>query len=79
MPLGASARSSGLARNLPRERERSPRRKPPKHALTDHEHLEKHGLIHMSGRVFDPLLTRFLSAAPFMDDATDAQAYNRES
>lgn len=46
---------------------------------TDHEMLEDFGLIHMNGRVYDPVLGRFLSADPFVDDATDAQAYNRYS
>lgn len=46
---------------------------------TDHEHLEDLGLIHMNGRVYDPVLGRFLSADPFVDDAGDGQAYNRYS
>ncbi len=31
----------------------------------------------MNGRVYDPVLGRFLSADPFVDDATTAGAYNR--
>ena len=33
----------------------------------------------MNGRVFDPVLGRFLSADPLVDDAGDSQAYNRYS
>ena len=47
--------------------------------FTDHEHLEDLGLIHMNGRVYDPLLARFLSADPFIDGVGDSQKYNRYS
>ena len=33
----------------------------------------------MNGRVYDPVLGRFLSADPNVDDATDAQGFNRYS
>ncbi|MBP7140668.1 MAG: hypothetical protein KBA71_02080 [Opitutaceae bacterium] len=33
----------------------------------------------MNGRVYDPVLGRFLSADPFVDDAADSQSYNRYS
>ena len=33
---------------------------------TSHEHLDKLGLIHMNGRVYDPELGRFLSADPLL-------------
>jgi len=47
--------------------------------FTDHEHLEKFGLIHMNGRVFDPGIGRFLSADPFISSPDDSQSYNRYS
>jgi RHS repeat-associated protein len=47
--------------------------------FTDHEHLDDFGLIHMNGRVFDPVLGRFLSADPYVGDAGSSQAYNRYS
>ena len=31
---------------------------------TGHEHIDEMGLIHMNGRVYDPVLGRFLSADP---------------
>ena len=34
--------------------------------FTDHEHLDDFQLVHMNGRVYDPLLGRFLSADPFV-------------
>jgi len=46
---------------------------------TGHEHLDEFGLIHMNGRVYDPILGRFLSADPFVQVANDAQSYNRYS
>jgi RHS repeat-associated protein len=46
---------------------------------TDHEHLDDLGLVHMNGRVYDPTLSRFLSADPFIDDVSDSQSYNRYS
>ncbi|MCW5548831.1 MAG: RHS repeat-associated core domain-containing protein [Opitutaceae bacterium] len=47
--------------------------------FTDHEQLDDLGLIHMNGRIYDPVLGRFLSADPFVDDAGDSQSYNRYS
>lgn len=44
---------------------------------TGHEHIDSVGLIHMGGRVYDPIIGRFLSADPFIRDATDSQALNR--
>jgi hypothetical protein len=35
------------------------------------------GLVHMNGRVYDPELGRFLSADPFVQDASNAQSWNR--
>lgn len=46
---------------------------------TDHEQLDDLGLIHMNGRVYDPVLGRFLSADPYIDGAYDSQSYNRYS
>ncbi len=46
---------------------------------TGHEHLDSVGLIHMNGRVQDPVLGRFISADPFIPDPSDAQSYNRYS
>ena len=44
--------------------------------FTGHEQLDEVGLVHMNGRVYDLELGRFLSADPFVQDATDLQAYN---
>jgi RHS repeat-associated protein len=33
---------------------------------TMHEHLDEVGVIHMNGRVYDPLIGRFMSADPFI-------------
>jgi len=46
---------------------------------TGHEHLDAVGLIHMNGRVYDPLIGRMTSADPFVPDAMNGQAWNRYS
>ena len=46
---------------------------------TGHEHLSEVGLVHMNGRVYDPVTGRFLSADPLIQDPYDAQSYNRYS
>ncbi|MER0745758.1 RHS repeat-associated core domain-containing protein, partial [Pseudomonas aeruginosa] len=47
--------------------------------FTGHEHLEESGLVHMNGRVYDPVIGRFLSADIVYQDTANAQAYNRYS
>ncbi|PVE43437.1 hypothetical protein H663_006995 [Limnohabitans planktonicus II-D5] len=44
---------------------------------TEHEHLDEVGLIHMNGRVYDPLIGRFMSADPFIQSPGNLQSYNR--
>ena len=46
---------------------------------TGHEHLDEAGLIHMNGRVYDPLLARFLSADPIIQAPMNMQSLNRYS
>ena len=45
---------------------------------TGHEMLEG-GLTHMNGRLYDPVLARFISADPFLDGLYDLQSLNRYS
>ncbi len=47
--------------------------------FTMHEHLDEMGLIHMNGRVYDPYVGRFLSADPYIQDASNLQSFNRYS
>ncbi|MGE0383050.1 MAG: RHS repeat domain-containing protein [Hyphomicrobium sp.] len=44
---------------------------------TGHEHLDNINIVHMNGRVFEPVLGRFLSADPFMPGALGSQGPNR--
>ncbi|WP_260394441.1 polymorphic toxin type 23 domain-containing protein [Riemerella anatipestifer] len=44
---------------------------------TSHEHLAEVGLIHMNGRLYDPLLRRFLNADENIQDAFNTQNYNK--
>lgn len=44
---------------------------------TGHEMLDALDLVHMNGRVYDPLVGRFLSGDPLIQDPTNGQSYNR--
>ncbi|MCC7200238.1 MAG: RHS repeat-associated core domain-containing protein, partial [Gammaproteobacteria bacterium] len=44
---------------------------------TGHEHLDNLGLVHMGGRVYDPVVGRFLSADPVVQAPWDGQSLNR--
>ncbi|MDR0438289.1 MAG: RHS repeat-associated core domain-containing protein [Bacteroidales bacterium] len=46
---------------------------------TGHEHLDMFGLINMNGRMYDPIIARFLSPDPFVQAPTFTQSYNRYS
>ena len=45
--------------------------------FTMHEHLDEVGVIHMNGRVYDPLIGRFMSADPIIQAPDNLQSYNR--
>ena len=47
-----------------------------RHGYTDHEHLDSVKLIHLGGRVYDPLIGRFLSRDPFIDGMGSSQGAN---
>ncbi|MGC3977363.1 MAG: RHS repeat-associated core domain-containing protein [Paludibacteraceae bacterium] len=44
-----------------------------------HEHLTEFGLINMNGRVYDPVLARFLSPDPYVQAPDYTQNFNRYS
>ncbi|MET0267511.1 MAG: RHS repeat-associated core domain-containing protein [Duganella sp.] len=46
---------------------------------TGHEMLDALDLVHMNGRVYDPLLARFASPDPLVQDPFNGQSYNRYS
>lgn len=46
---------------------------------TGHEMLDQLDLVHMNGRIYDPLVARFMSADPLVQDAYGSQSYNRYS
>lgn len=46
---------------------------------TGHESLDRTGLIHMNGRVYDPQLGRFLSPDPIVQAPLNSQSWNRYS
>ncbi|WP_181832232.1 RHS repeat-associated core domain-containing protein [Capnocytophaga ochracea] len=45
--------------------------------FTGHEHLQTVGLIHMNGRLYDPVLHRFLQPDNFVQDPFNTQNFNR--
>lgn len=44
---------------------------------TNHEHFLEVGIIHMNGRLYDPLLRRFLNADENIQDPFNTQNYNK--
>ncbi|MFS1525698.1 RHS repeat-associated core domain-containing protein [Microbulbifer sp. 2304DJ12-6] len=47
--------------------------------FTNHEQLDRTGLIHMNGRIYDPVLGRFLSPDPIVQAPALSQSWNRYS
>ncbi|RTL52976.1 MAG: hypothetical protein EKK46_10000, partial [Rhodocyclaceae bacterium] len=47
--------------------------------FTNHEHIDELGLIHMNGRIYDPVIGRFVSPDFQIPDPNDLQSYNRYS
>ncbi|MES2353056.1 MAG: RHS repeat-associated core domain-containing protein [Pseudomonadota bacterium] len=45
--------------------------------FTNHEHLDELGIIHMNGRIYDPMIGRFMSADPQIQSPDNLQSYNR--
>jgi RHS repeat-associated protein len=46
---------------------------------TGHEHLDEFGLINMNGRMYDPIVGRFLSPDPYVQAPDFSQSFNRYS
>lgn len=46
---------------------------------TGHEHLPEFGVINMNARLYDPVLGRFLSPDPYVQDPEGTQNFNRYS
>jgi len=44
--------------------------------FTGHEHLDQFGLINMNGRMYDPVVARFLGVDPIIQDLGNSQSYN---
>lgn len=47
--------------------------------FTNHEHIDAMGLIHMGGRMYDPVVGRFLSPDDYVQFPENSQSYNRYS
>lgn len=48
-----------------------------RHGYTGHEQVDRSGIVHMNGRVYDPALGRFLQADPIVQDPSNVQNLNR--
>lgn len=46
---------------------------------TGHEQLDPVGLVHMNGRIYEPVIGKMMSPDPTVPNPTDGQAYNRYS
>jgi RHS repeat-associated protein len=44
---------------------------------TGHEQLDSVGLVHMNGRIYEPVIGKMMSADPTVSNNYDGQAYNR--
>jgi RHS repeat-associated protein len=47
--------------------------------FTGHEHIDHADIIHMNGRIYDPVLGRFLQADPNIQAPSNSQSYTRYS
>jgi RHS repeat-associated protein len=47
--------------------------------FTGHEMLDEVGLVHMNGRLYDPMIGRFMQADPIIQEPYLSQSYNRYS
>jgi RHS repeat-associated protein len=47
--------------------------------FTGHEQIESVGIVHMNGRLYDPVLGRMLNADPFIQAPGNSQSFNRYS
>jgi RHS repeat-associated protein len=47
--------------------------------FTGHEHLDLFELVNMNGRIYDPVIARFLSPDPFIQSPDNSQGLNRYS
>ena len=45
--------------------------------FTGHEQLDSVGLVHMNGRIYEPVIGKMMSADPTVPNPIDGQAYNR--
>jgi RHS repeat-associated protein len=78
-PFGSRRKTDGSAQLTPAEIEQLQNQSDTvtRRGYTDHEHLDRTGLIHMNGRIYDPTLGRFLSPDPLVQAPYNSQSYNR--
>ncbi|NPD47901.1 hypothetical protein HNS40_20235 [Lentimicrobium sp. S6] len=49
------------------------------YGFTGHEHIDIFNLVNMNGRIYDPIIGRFISADPIIPFSNNSQSYNRYS
>ncbi len=50
-----------------------------KRGYTGHEHIDHASVVHMNGRIYDPITGRFMQADPIIQEVKNSQNYNRYS
>ena len=51
----------------------------PSRGYTGHEQMDSVGLVHMNGRIYDPVLGRFMTPDPYIAEMYNSQSLNRFS
>jgi RHS repeat-associated protein len=75
-PFGARRGGDGTG-SAPTSAEWQQIRSTTSRGYTDHEHADNLGVIHMNGRIYDPVAARFLSADPVVQSPYDTQGLHR--
>ncbi|MCK9490367.1 MAG: RHS repeat-associated core domain-containing protein [Xanthomonadales bacterium] len=75
-PFGQRRQASGAPLSLP-EQWAFDSSQTTRQGYTGHEQVDALGLIHMNGRLYDPVLGRFIQADPFVQDPANSQSFNR--
>jgi RHS repeat-associated protein len=72
-------RNGGSWAGVPAASEKTAISNTTRRGFTQHEQVDNVALIHMNGRVFDPIIGRFLSADPYVPAPRFSQSWNRYS
>jgi RHS repeat-associated protein len=74
---GRSSEAGQRSAGSPTSGERATINDTTRKGFTEHEMLDSTDLVQMNGRVFDPVIGRFVSADPYIDCSLETQGHNR--